>query len=107
WVGLVGGTLLAVVVFVLAVPGVLDHPRQGTSFLAASTAFVVDIVLSVIVPCSTHLKPDHALRGLVYSEAHIADYQDAGEPKPPVWKRPVPIAGVALLLVIILNVTFG
>ena len=36
-----------------------------------------------------------------------ADLEDLGEPKPPVWKRPVPIAGVALVLVIILNVTFG
>ena len=52
-------------------------------------------------------KPAHALRGLVYSETPKADFEDLGEPKPPVWKRPVPIAGVALLLVIILNVTFG
>ena len=107
WVGLVGGTLSAVAVFVLAETGVLDLPGQGAAFLAASTAFVVDIILSVIVTFRTAPKPAHELRGLVYSETPKTDLEDLGEPKPPVWKRPVPIAGAALVLVIILNVIFG
>ncbi|GAA1852339.1 sodium:solute symporter family transporter [Brevibacterium marinum] len=107
WVGLVGGTLSAVVVFVLSETGVLDLPGQGTAFLAAITAFVVDIVLSVIVTFRTAPKPAHELRGLVYSETPKADFEDLNEPKPPIWKRPVPVAGLALVLVIILNVAFG
>ena len=107
WVGLVGGTLSAVFVFILAETGVLDLPGQGAAFLAASTAFVVDIVLSVIVTLFTTPKPAAELRGLVYSETPKSDFEDLSEPKPPFWKRPVPVAGVALVLVIILNVTFG
>ncbi|MGO3022783.1 MAG: sodium:solute symporter family transporter, partial [Brevibacterium sp.] len=107
WVGLVGGTLSAVFVFILAETGVLDLPGQGAAFLAASTAFVVDIVLSVIVTLFTTPKPAAELRGLVYSETPKSDFEDLGEPKAPFWKRPVPVAGVALVLVIILNVTFG
>ena len=107
WVGLVGGTLSAVFVFILAETGVLDLPGQGAAFLAASTAFVVDIVLSVIVTLFTTPKPAAELRGLVYTETPKSDFEDLSEPKPPFWKRPVPVAGVALVLVIILNVTFG
>lgn len=61
----------------------------------------------MIVTFRTAPKPDHELRGLVYSETPKADFEDPNEPKPPIWKRPVPIAGLALILVIILNVTFG
>src|SRR5699024_11292646 len=102
WVGLVGGTLSAVVVFVLAETGVLDLPGQGAAFLAASTAFVVDIVLSVIVTYRTAPKPAHALSGLVYSETPKDDFEDIGEPKQPDWKRTVKIAGVAMIMFIIL-----
>ncbi|MGO2985679.1 MAG: sodium:solute symporter family transporter, partial [Brevibacterium aurantiacum] len=107
WVGLVGGTLSAVAVFILSETGVFDLPGQGAAFLAASTAFVVDIVLSVIVTFRTTPKPASELRGLVYSETPKTDFEDLNEPKPPIWKRPVPVAGVALVLVIILNVAFG
>ena len=107
WVGLVGGTLSAVIVFILAETGVLDLPGQGAAFLAASTAFVVDIVLSVIVTFMTTPKPAAELRGLVYSETPKTDFDDPNEPKPPIWKRPAPVAGVALIMVIILNVVFS
>ncbi len=57
WVGLVFGTLSAVAVDRLAAAGVIDLPGQGAAFLAASTAFVVDIVLSVVVSLVTKPKP--------------------------------------------------
>ncbi|MFC7751999.1 hypothetical protein [Tsukamurella soli] len=46
-VGLVAGTASAVVIFILQERGVINLPGQGMSFVAASAAFVVDIVLSL------------------------------------------------------------
>src|SRR5699024_12843816 len=86
-VGLVGGFLSSVVVSVLAETGVLDLPGQGAAFLAASTAFIVDIVLSVIVTYRTAPKPAHALRGLVYSATPNAYVEELGAPKQPACKR--------------------
>ena len=49
WVGLVAGTLSAIAVDRAAAAGVFELSGQGTAFLAASVAFVVDIVLSIVV----------------------------------------------------------
>ncbi|MGJ0119303.1 sodium:solute symporter family protein [Williamsia sp. MIQD14] len=106
WMGLVAGTLSAVFVFVLSETGVIDLPGQGMPFVAASAAFVVDIVVSVVVSSMTAAKPVKELVGLVYSEtpaSHFTDPADAGDP----WfKRPVPLAGIALVMVVALNIAF-
>ncbi|WP_328532383.1 sodium:solute symporter family protein [Nocardioides sp. NBC_00368] len=113
WTGLVSGTLAAVLVGVLAEGtlgglsvGVLPLSGQGASFVAAGAAFVVDIVVSVIVSLVTAPKPEGSLKGLVYSETPKEDLVDAEDAGRPWWERPVPLAGVALVLVIILNVIF-
>ena len=106
WVGLVAGTLSAVVVFILSKVGVIDLPGQGMPFLAAAAAFIVDIVVSVAVSLVTAPKPREALVGFVYSETDVpilADSEDAGKPW---YLKPVPLAGVILVLVIVLNVVF-
>ncbi len=106
WVGLVFGTLSAVAVDRLAAAGVLDLPGQGAAFLAASTAFVVDIVLSVVVSLVTKPKPASELKGLVL----LRDAQ--GGPRRPGRGRPavVPTHGAArrsgLAMVIVLNIAF-
>lgn len=106
WTGLVAGTASAIIVFVLSKAGVIDLPGQGMPFLAASAAFVVDIIVSIVVSLVTAPKPAAELQGLVYSEAPvriIGDPEDAGK----AWYlRPVPLAGVLLALVIVLNVIF-
>ncbi|GAA1896289.1 MAG: sodium:solute symporter family protein [Williamsia herbipolensis] len=106
WTGLVAGTLSAVVVFILSEVGVINLPGQGMPFVAASAAFVVDILVSVVVTMATQPKPAKELIGLVYSEtpkSHFTDPADAGA----AWyARPVPLAGVALVLVVALNVVF-
>ncbi|MGY4720700.1 sodium:solute symporter family protein [Naumannella cuiyingiana] len=107
WVGLVCGTLSAVLVFILSEVGVINLPGQGAAFLAASVAFAVDIVLSVVVSLVTTPKPAHELRGLVASETPRADLRDENDAKLKPWQRPVPVAAVALGIVIILNVIFG
>ena len=106
WMGLVAGTLSAVFVFVLSETGVINLPGQGMPFVAASAAFVVDIGVSVVVSSMTAVKPVKELVGLVYSEtpaSHFTDPADAGDA---LFKRPVPLAGIALVMVVALNIAF-
>ena len=113
WVGLVAGTLSAVAVAFLTEDafgswstGVIPLAGQGAAFLAASTAFVVDIVLSVVVSLATKPKPVEELRGLVYSETPKEERTDPNEAGYPWYRRTLPLAGVALAMVIVLNVIF-
>ncbi len=113
WVGLVAGTLSAVLVAFLsedafgsASLGVIGVDGQGASFLAAGVAFVVDVVLSVVVSLVTEPKPDSELRGLVWSETPKEDLVDADEAGYPWYRRTLPLAGLALALVVVLNVVF-
>ncbi len=106
WVGLVFGTLSAMAVWATNEWGPLNLPGQGAAFLAAATAFVVDIVLSVIVSLVTEPKPAAELRGLVYSETPKEDLIDPEEATQPWFQRTMPLAGIALVFVIILNFLF-
>ena len=113
WVGLVAGTGAAVAVAFLSEDafgslssGVIPIGGQGAAFLAAAVAFVVDIVLSIIVSLMTTPKPVAELRGLVYSETPREDLVDADEASYPWYRRTLPLAGVALAMVIALNFAF-
>ncbi|WP_141782584.1 sodium:solute symporter family protein [Nocardioides albertanoniae] len=113
WAGLVSGTLAAVLVGILSdgtlgglSVGVLPLSGQGASFVAAGAAFVVDIVVSVLVSLVTKPKPEGSLKGLVYSETPKEDLVDAEDAGRAWYSRPVPLAGLALVMVIILNVIF-
>ncbi|MER7071276.1 sodium:solute symporter family protein [Terrabacter sp. NPDC000476] len=113
WVGLSAGTLSAVLVAFLSKDafgslslGVIPLGGQGAAFVAASAAFVVDIVLSVVVSLVTAPKPVSELRGLVYSETPKEDLVDPDEHRLPWFRRTLPLAGVSLGLVIILNFLF-
>ncbi len=113
WVGLSAGTIAAVIVAFLSEDafgswstGALNLSGQGASFVAAGAAFVVDIVLSIVVSLATEPKPASELRGLVYSETPREDLVDPEEASHPWYQRTLPLAGIALVLVIILNVIF-
>jgi SSS family solute:Na+ symporter len=113
WVGLVSGTSAAVAVAFLSEDafgswssGVIPIGGQGAAFLAAAAAFVVDIVVSVAVSLVTKPKPVSELRGLVYSETPREDLVDADEASYPWYRRTLPLAGVALAMVVILNFAF-
>ncbi|WP_237569001.1 sodium:solute symporter family protein [Mycolicibacterium lacusdiani] len=106
WVGLVAGTLSAVGVFLLGETGVINLPGQGVPFVAASAAFVVDIVVSVAVTMVTQPKPVAELAGLVYSRTEHNLFGDTDAAGTPWYQKPVPLATVALVLVIALNVIF-
>ncbi|UGT57261.1 sodium:solute symporter family protein [Nocardia asteroides] len=107
WVGLVSGTLAAVFVFVLNETGVTELSGQGASFVAAGVAFVVDITVSVAVTMVTTPKPAAELVGLVYSETPKALRTDPDADTLPWYQRPVLLAGIALVLVIALNIVIG
>ena len=111
WAGLVSGTVGALVVAVLSENALGDLSQdvihiggQGASFVAAGTAFVVDIVVSVIVSLMTQPKPAESLRGLVYSETPKEDFEE--DTNTSFFKSPTKLAGLSLLLVILLNVVF-
>jgi len=113
WVGLVAGTLSAVAVafmsdgtFGSASTGWIPISGQGAAFVAASTAFVVDVVLSIIVSMMTKPKPAESLVGLVYSETPKDQRTDPNEASYPWYRRTAPLAGIALVMVIILNAIF-
>lgn len=106
WIGLVAGTASAVAVWAANEFGPLDLPGQGAAFLAASTAFVVDVVVSVAVSMVSRPKPATELVGLVYSETPAELRTDPLEAGYPWYRRTVPLALVAAVLVVALNVTF-
>jgi solute:Na+ symporter, SSS family len=113
WVGLSAGTIAAVIVAFLSEDafgswstGALPLSGQGASFVAAGAAFVVDIVLSIVVSLATKPKPASELRGFVYSETPKEDLTDPAEASRPWYQRTMPLAGIALVLVIILNFLF-
>ncbi|GAB3714276.1 sodium:solute symporter family protein [Amycolatopsis oliviviridis] len=107
WVGLVAGTASAITVWLLSQAGVLGLTGQGISFVAAGTAFVVDIAVSVAVSLATAPKPEAQLVGLVYSLTpkeslkHDETGDDAGW-----YRKPGLLAGIVLILTIALNIIF-
>jgi SSS family solute:Na+ symporter len=113
WTGLVAGTLSAVLVAFLsedafgsASLGIIPLGGQGAAFVAASTAFVVDITVSVVVTMFTQPKPVEELVGLVYSETPVDQRTDPNEPGYPWYRRTVPLALLALGMVVVLNILF-
>jgi SSS family solute:Na+ symporter len=113
WVGLVAGTVSAVLVAYLSEDafgsfsiGVIPLAGQGAAFVAASAAFVVDVVLSYVVSLVSEPKPEGSLRGLVYSETPAEIRTDPKESSYPWYRRTVPLACLSLAMVIVLNIIF-
>ncbi|WP_407077013.1 sodium:solute symporter family protein [Nocardioides sp.] len=113
WVSLVSGTVAAVAVGIASEDalgslsqGWIGISGQGASFVAAGAAFVVSMLLAVVVSMVTEPKPAGSLKGLVYSETPREDLVDPHERSHPWYQRTLPLAGVSLTLVVILNVIF-
>ena len=106
WTGLASGTLAALSVNILLWTGVISLPGQGGAFLAAAVAFVTDVIVTVVVSQFTQPKPDAELRGFVYALTPKEDRTDPHLDEMPIWRRPVPLAIVAGVLVVTLNVVF-
>ncbi|MDQ3628996.1 MAG: sodium:solute symporter family protein [Actinomycetota bacterium] len=113
WIGLVSGTLAAVVVAVLSEDalgpvsvGIVPLSGQGASFAAAGAAFVVDIIVSVAVSRVTAPKPVEQLAGLVWSQTPRESLRDPDEASASWYQSPTKLAGIGLVLVIALNLLF-
>ena len=113
WMGLVAGTASAVLVAYLSEDafgslstGTIPIGGQGAAFLAASVAFLVDVWLSIVVSLVTEPKPADQLKGLVYSETPREDLVDPEEASHPWYRRTLPLATLALVLTIALNIAF-
>jgi solute:Na+ symporter, SSS family len=107
WVGLVSGMFSAVFVFILSETGVWALPGQGSAFIGAGAAFVVDIVVSVVVTMVTQPKPADQLVGLVYSLTPKESRQREVTGEDAGWYRnPSLLAGIVLVITIALNILF-
>jgi SSS family solute:Na+ symporter len=113
WMGLVSGTLAAILVGVISTDvlgpmsqGWIGLTGQGASFVAATAAFLVDIVVSVIATLMTSPKPEPELRGLVYSLTPRSDFHDENEAALAWYQQPNRLALISLIMVIILNIAF-
>ena len=112
WVGLVLGTVAAMIYWGIATfsgveAGFFNLPGQGTAFVAASIAFVVDIVFSILVSLVTRPKPDHELVGFVKSVTPKENLTDANEAALPWYQRTVPLGILCLVMVLALNIVFA
>ena len=85
----------------------LSLSTQGSSFLAAIVAFVVDIVASVIVTMFTTPKPEAELTGLVWSLTPRDGLRRAEVGADAAWyRKPVLLGVVVLVLALALNIVF-
>ncbi|WP_154676436.1 sodium:solute symporter family protein [Amycolatopsis benzoatilytica] len=107
WIGLIAGTASAITIWGLSQGGVLSLAGQGTSFVAAGTAFVVDIVVSVGVSLASQPKEEAQLVGLVYSltPRDALKHDDTGE-NAGWYRKPGLLAGIVLAITIVLNIIF-
>ena len=105
--GLISGTASAFVVDALNRYDVLHLSGQGASFLAASVAFIVDIVVSVGVSMVTRPKPDSELVGLVWSLTPRGSlrHDDTGE-NAGWYRKPSVLAVGVLAMTVVLNIIF-
>jgi solute:Na+ symporter, SSS family len=113
WIGLISGTAAAVLVAFLsedafgsASLGVIPLGGQGAAFVAASAAFIVDLVLSIGISLVTTAPKPETLVGLVYSETPKETRQDPLEHTYPWYRRTLPLAGLSLAMVTVLNILF-
>lgn len=112
WVGLVSGTGVAIVYWAVATFGSTDAtffnlPGQGTAFVAASLAFVTDLVASILVSLVTKPKPDEELVGFVKSVTPKENLTDAAEATLPWYRRTVPLGILCLVMALVLNIVFA
>ena len=109
WVGLVSGTGAAVTVWLLSedMTGVIGIGGQGGAFVAAGAAFFVDILVSIVVSLGTKPRAYDELKGLVYSLTPKETFQDEHAGELAWYQHPTRLAGIALVLVVGLNLMFA
>ena len=108
WSGLVAGTGSAIAFwYVASFTDLINLPGQGTAFVAAGVAFVVDILVSIVVTLFTQPKPDSELVGFVSSVTPKDHFEDYTEKSLPWYQQTVPLGIICLVMAVALNVIFA
>jgi solute:Na+ symporter, SSS family len=107
---LVAGTAAAYATNRLAAYHTIFHfgsPLSG-SFWQAIIAFIVDAVVMVVVSLVTKPKPREELRGLVWGLARAEEPEEHQDERDKLWWRsPALLGGVAIAMVVVLNIIFA
>ena len=107
---LVAGTVAAYAVNRLAAYHTIFHfgSALSGSFWQAIIAFLVDAVVMVAVSLVTKPKPTEELRGLVWGLTRAEEDEENADPRDKLWWRsPALLGGLAIVLVVILNIIFA
>jgi solute:Na+ symporter, SSS family len=107
---LVAGTVAAYAVNRLAAYHTIFHfgSALSGSFWQAIIAFLVDAVVMVAVSLVTKPKPTEELRGLVWGLTRAEEAEENPDPRDKLWWRsPALLGGVAIALVVVLNIIFA
>ncbi|MBX6352998.1 MAG: sodium:solute symporter family protein [Thermoflavifilum sp.] len=98
--GLLCGIVSAILMYVLIPAHVFTSP-DAASFWRAWWAWLITVVVTVVVSLATRPKPEAELEGLVYGVTRLPRYSHL-----PWYKRPGWLAGIALVILVMLNVCF-
>jgi SSS family solute:Na+ symporter len=107
---LVAGTVAAYAVNRLAAYHTIFHfgSALSGSFWQAIIAFLVDAAVMVAVSLVTKPKPTEELRGLVWGLTRAEEDEEHADPRDKLWWRsPALLGGVAIALVVVLNIIFA
>jgi SSS family solute:Na+ symporter len=79
----------------------------SASFWQAIIAFIADAVVLVAVSLVTRPKPQESLRGLVWGLTRQAEPEADVDPRDKLWWRsPILLGGVAMAMLVVLNIIF-
>ncbi len=107
---LVAGTAAAYAVNRLNAYHTIFHfgSALSASFWQAIFAFLVDAAVMVVVSLVTRPKPTEELRGLVWGLTRAEEAEENQDPRDKLWWRsPALLGGIAIVLVVILNIIFA
>ena len=80
--------------------------KIAATWWEAIAAFVVDALVLIIVSLLTKPKPDEEIKGLVWALRNRDQARDSVIGDDVWWRSPVVLAGIALVLLVILNIIF-
>ncbi len=107
---LVAGTAAAYAVNRLNAYHTIFHfgSALSASFWQAIFAFLVDVAVMVVVSLVTRPKPTEELRGLVWGLTRAEEAEENADKRDKLWWRsPALLGGVAIVLVVVLNIIFA
>ncbi len=100
--GLVGGTVISMGMYAAEMMHLINFPSpMAGNFWRYTIAWATCFVLTIILSFVTKPKPVEELKGLVWGTLPKMDMSSI-----PIWKRPVPISIVLLILLVVVDVIY-